>query len=634
LVGGRYRLDSVLGAGGMGVVWRAYDERLHRTVAVKEVRYPATVTPADRTELTDRAMREARSAAALDHPHIVAVYDVVDDDDRPWIVMRLVDGQALDQVVAQDGPLDPERTARLGRNLLDALDAAHAAGIVHRDVKPSNVLIGPDGSALLTDFSIAAAFGAGTLTQTGVLLGSPGYIAPERVRGGTTGPATDLFGLGATLYFAVEGRGPFDAAEPLAGLFAAATQPHPPPVRAAALTPLLDGLLIKDPADRMTSAQARILLEPPAPTIVVPADAVPAAVAPSSTLPDATLPDAGAPGSTVPDGPGVADPTVVLPGGGDPTVIVPPDDNWTPPDPPDPTEREQTGPEVSISVDIAAPTVELPPGPAVPPESEPPTVRTDPGVVVPATVELGQPRRRRRRLAVLLTITITVILAITIGIGDGASPSKGSTPPATTASRGFPALVAEPSTVASLEQSPISASPAATAADPTTGATSGSGGTVTNPGGGTVTNPSGGKPPAPAPRTPPTTVKPPAVAPTTAGPCACPPPNPPTTRSAALSLQTAGPVPPCGGQQKFSVTTSVTVSSGPAQISYTLYAYGSGAFYNGGGNTSGTTFTDSPKYFNVVVNGTANYTYYVVVKSPSQYTSGYYYLHVSCYNSY
>lgn len=256
VLAGRYRLDNVIGTGGMGTVWRGYDEMLYRPVAVKELHLPAQLSDAARAEAVGRAITEARYAARLQHPNIVAVYDIVEHDSRPWIVMQLVEGVSLYRYVQQYGPRPPAEAARIGLAMVDALSAAHAAGVVHRDVKPSNVLLGPRGEVLLTDFSIAFAVGSVTMTSTGVVLGSPGYVAPERVSGGRTGPAADLFGLGATLFFLVEGYGPFDNEDPLAGLLASATQPHPRFRNAGPLTPVIDGLLTKDPDQRMTAQAA------------------------------------------------------------------------------------------------------------------------------------------------------------------------------------------------------------------------------------------------------------------------------------------------------------------------------------------------------------------------------------------
>ena len=210
LVAGRYRLHSQIGRGAMGIVWRGRDELLDRDVAVKQVRIAAPGTDADDDNAYQRTLREAKTAARLSHPGVITVFDVVEDDDHPWIVMELVRARSLDQVVAEDGPLRPAEAASVGERLLSALSCAHAAGVVHRDVKPSNVLITPDGGAVLTDFGIATLEGDPSLTQAGMVVGTPGFTAPERVRGAPATPASDLWSLGATLYAAVEGRGPFD----------------------------------------------------------------------------------------------------------------------------------------------------------------------------------------------------------------------------------------------------------------------------------------------------------------------------------------------------------------------------------------------------------------------------------------
>ncbi|MFG1920306.1 protein kinase [Cryptosporangium sp. NPDC048952] len=260
-VDGRYRLDKAVGSGGMGVVWRAFDLRLGRVVAVKEVRFPSAMSDEERDALTKRAMLEAQSAGRLDHPNIVPVHDVILEGEQPFIIMRFVEGRSLDQTVSADGPLPDRVVARIGVQMLDALGAAHAADVIHRDVKPHNVLIQTDGTAQLTDFSIASVFGTETLTKTGALLGSPGYIAPERLMTGATTPGGDLFALGATLFFAAEGIGPFVAKETIVGLFASATQPHPRPKSAGPrLTQVIDGLLEKNPEERLDRSQARALL--------------------------------------------------------------------------------------------------------------------------------------------------------------------------------------------------------------------------------------------------------------------------------------------------------------------------------------------------------------------------------------
>ncbi|WP_433179344.1 serine/threonine-protein kinase [Actinoallomurus sp. CA-150999] len=256
-IAGRYRLLDSLGRGGMGIVWRARDEYLERDVAVKEILLPGNLDDATRAGLLERFVREARAAAHLDHPAIISVYDVVTEDDLPWIVMRLVRGRSLDQLVREDGPLLPDRVAAIGLQMLDALDTAHAAGILHRDVTPRNVLVGDDDRIVLTDFGIAAMEGATALTQTGALIGSPGYIAPERLRGRPSGPESDLWSLGAVLYFAVEGEPAYMAGEIPALIGMVLTEEPEPPAKAGPLAPILKGLLIKDPAARLSAENAR-----------------------------------------------------------------------------------------------------------------------------------------------------------------------------------------------------------------------------------------------------------------------------------------------------------------------------------------------------------------------------------------
>jgi N,N'-diacetylchitobiose transport system substrate-binding protein len=210
--------------------------------------------------VAQQALDEARRSAALDHSSIVKVFDVIVDGGEPWIVMQLVSGGSLEQSVTEHGRWPVDRVRGLAAALLDALAAAHAAGVLHRDVKPSNVLLTGSGQPLLTDFSIAKMIGVSADTTTGLLKGSAGYIAPERVMSASVGPEADLFGLGATLYFAVEGRAPFTTTDPIAGAIAAAGTPHARPTHAGPLTPLIDGLLAKSPRQRLTVAQAQAML--------------------------------------------------------------------------------------------------------------------------------------------------------------------------------------------------------------------------------------------------------------------------------------------------------------------------------------------------------------------------------------
>ena len=250
LVGGRYRLVRQIGRGGMAVVWQGRDELLNRDVAVKEVTPPDDLSPAKRAEIRERAMREARTAARLAHPSIVTVFDVVDDGGRPWIVMALLPSRTLADVLATSGPLAPAAAARLGAEVLDALRTAHAAGVLHRDVKPSNVMLADDGRAILTDFGIATVEEDPSITVTGMVMGSPGYMAPERARGERPTSASDLWSLGATLFAATEGEAPFRREGQLATLHAVASQPPPPAVHAGLLQPIIAGLLERDPARR------------------------------------------------------------------------------------------------------------------------------------------------------------------------------------------------------------------------------------------------------------------------------------------------------------------------------------------------------------------------------------------------
>ena len=242
--------------------------------------------------LRERTRREARAAARLDHPSAVTVYDVVEDGQAPFLVMELVDAPTLADVVRRDGPLSPQRAAQVGLDLLGALEAAHAQGIVHRDVKPSNVLVREDGRVVLTDFGIARSAGDSSITHTGLLLGSPAYIAPERAKGQEPGPASDLWSLGATLFTAVEGRPPFDGGEPMLTVTAVVTGEHAPYDAAGPLEPVLEGLLDKEPSTRLDAAQARRLLtavaEQPVTrptTKVLPAAADPPAAARTAAVP-------------------------------------------------------------------------------------------------------------------------------------------------------------------------------------------------------------------------------------------------------------------------------------------------------------------------------------------------------------
>ncbi|MGW0832860.1 protein kinase domain-containing protein [Streptomyces prunicolor] len=256
VIAGRYRLLSPLGEGGMGTVWRARDEVLQREVAVKEVRAPGGLASDDVERMYARLEREAWAAARVANRNVVTVYDVATEDGRPWIVMELVRGVSLADLLDAEGPLTPQRTAHIGAEVLAALRAAHDAGVLHRDVKPANVLMSNDGRVVLTDFGIAMVEGSSALTMTGEVIGSPEFLAPERALGRTPGPESDLWALGVLLYAAVEGHSPFRQNTPLSTLRAIVDEELPTPRLAGPLTPVIEGLLRKDPAERLSAEQA------------------------------------------------------------------------------------------------------------------------------------------------------------------------------------------------------------------------------------------------------------------------------------------------------------------------------------------------------------------------------------------
>ncbi len=279
VIAGRYRLLNLVGRGGMGRVWLARDEVLHREVAVKEVVPPAWLADDERDEVRLRTLREARTAARLNHPNVVRVYDVVQVEERPWIVMEYVLSRSLQTVLDTTGPVEPLRAAEIGLALLSALRAAHSAGVLHRDVKPQNVLVADDGRVMLTDFGLATFDGGdGLMTRPGMVLGSPQFVAPERAADGVSSVEADLWSLGATLHAAVEGRSPYARSTAMATLAALATSPPDPAPHAGPLRPVLDGLLIRDPRHRIRHDEAARRLEevtrttprPEPPTVVLP----------------------------------------------------------------------------------------------------------------------------------------------------------------------------------------------------------------------------------------------------------------------------------------------------------------------------------------------------------------------------
>ncbi|MGV2384518.1 MAG UNVERIFIED_CONTAM: serine/threonine protein kinase, partial [Thermobifida fusca] len=243
VLAGRYVLREPIGRGGVGTVWRATDLVLDREVAIKELRLPDDVTEDERNSLLRRTTREARVAGRLSHPNVVTVLDVVNEDGRPWIVMELVEARTLAEIIDIAGPLPYPRVAEIGLQLISALKAAHDEGIVHRDVKPENVMISEDGRVVLTDFGLAAWTGESALSSSGRIIGSPSYLPPERAKAGPVGPASDLWSLGATLYAAVEGHPPYGRKGYIAILRGDDVEEPPPAANAGPLAPVLAGLL-------------------------------------------------------------------------------------------------------------------------------------------------------------------------------------------------------------------------------------------------------------------------------------------------------------------------------------------------------------------------------------------------------
>ncbi|WP_439940213.1 serine/threonine-protein kinase [Streptomyces sp. BBFR115] len=261
VIAGRYRLEARIGRGGMGIVWRATDQLLARQVAVKELPFDETLSAEEARQQRDRTLREARAVAQLRHPHVIVVHDIVEQDERPYIVMELIDGGSLADRIATAGPVTADEAARIGVALLSALATAHAAGVLHRDIKPANVLLeAGTGRAVLTDFGIAQVAGATTLTETGSFVGSPEYTAPERMSGSGTGPQSDLWSLGALLCTALSGESPFRR-DSLGGILHAVVMDEiRPPVQAGPLLPVVRGLLERDPQRRLTAAEAEGML--------------------------------------------------------------------------------------------------------------------------------------------------------------------------------------------------------------------------------------------------------------------------------------------------------------------------------------------------------------------------------------
>jgi serine/threonine protein kinase len=450
VVADRYVRLERLGHGGFGVVWRAHDSLLQRDVAIKEIHFPEALGADERAALRERVLREARAAARLNHPGAVTVFDVVEEDDRPVIVMELVDAPTLDEVVERNGPLDVRRAAAIGLSALEALTAAHEHGIVHRDVKPANVMVHPTGRVQLADFGIASIIDDPKVTSSGQLAGSPSYMAPEQAGSRSAGPATDLWGLGATLYYAVEGRPPFEKDAAISTLASVVTDEPRRMERAGALAPLLSDLLVKDPARRPTAGDvARRLVEiadghaDPSPTAELDLTVAPAPTALAPTDPTPTPPQAA--GAAPPSAPAAA----ALPPPSPPPPAAAP-----PPSPP------AAGPPPSPPVATAPPPPAATPPPSPPqtdshppppPAAAPPAEPLRPPPPASASAGIGRPKARERRpmrgpltpasqlgvplafVAILLVVGLVILVGARANRANSGHPSGNGTPAATAA---------------------------------------------------------------------------------------------------------------------------------------------------------------------------------------------------------
>ncbi|GAA3350219.1 hypothetical protein GCM10020358_75280 [Amorphoplanes nipponensis] len=454
----------------MGRVWRATDVVLHREVAIKELVPPPGLTPDERREMRERSLREARAIARLNNINVVRVFDVLRTDADPWIVMEYVPSRSLQDILAADGPFAPVRAAEIGLGVLNALRAAHRAGVVHRDVKPGNVLIGEDGRVVLTDFGLATVPGDPNVTRTGLVLGSPAYIAPERARDGTAGPGADLWSLGATLYAAVEGASPFARPSAIATLAALATENPPPARNAGPLKPVLNGLLRKDPAHRINAEEAeRLLLRatgrrsklsfPMSPTMRRPGagrergssslpPVVPGVSASAPVVPGPRPPVTPARPQGTPITPARPQGTPITPARPQGTPIVPSRSQGTPPGPPVNPGQSPAGPPAGGRAPIFVPgkaSVGRPPAETPtrvdapkPPELDATKIENRFGTGTPSSPPPGVDTPAARRPALDATMrgsgsafgSITADEVAAHRKRPGAQPAPGSTPPA------------------------------------------------------------------------------------------------------------------------------------------------------------------------------------------------------------
>ncbi|WP_073488116.1 serine/threonine-protein kinase [Streptoalloteichus hindustanus] len=439
-VAGRYRLDHVIGRGAMGTVWSAHDEILRRRVAVKEVLLPPGIPDHEADELRERTLREARAIAVLSHPNVVTLHDVVQEHGEPFVVMELLPSRSLAALVRRLGRLSTEQAAAVGDAVAAALQAAHRAGITHRDIKPGNVLVGDDGRIKLTDFGIARNVAEATLTSKGLMLGSPAYIAPEIAAGEPVTPAADLWSLGATLFTAVEGEPPYDAdGNPVETVNEVVHGEVPRPTRAGPLEPVITGLMVKDPRRRISLGEARRLLHPllpdPGAQLFEPDDGEEPATGERGTIRGVPVgfpepaggpprrPPTGAPGAPGSANPSdisaaVTEPDLSAPLAADPGPLP-----FTPRLPTDPPTllTPDPGPlpfpaEPAAERDAPAPLAADPgPLPFAPRSAaaEPPTVlAADPGPLpFPAPPAGRTPSRGRRRAAVLALALVLFLLA-------------------------------------------------------------------------------------------------------------------------------------------------------------------------------------------------------------------------------
>lgn len=464
----------------MGRVWKARDEVLHRIVAIKELVPPPSLTDEERREMRERSLREARAIARLNHINVVRIFDVLRTDGDPWIVMEYVPSRSLQDTLTQQGPVSPARTVQIGLGVLAALRAAHKSGVMHRDVKPGNVLLGDDGRVVLTDFGLATVPGDPNVTRTGMVLGSPAYIAPERARDGTAGPEADLWSLGATLYAAVEGKSPYARPSAIATLAALATEPPPPPKNAGPLRPVLNGLLRKDPSDRITAEVAERLLRraggkrsqiiPLLPGVRRPGPNRPRERRAPSVLP-APRPASPRPDSAAatPPPPPAADPVVGSPADADPTAKVTVDAV--------PTAKVEPS---TTRVD-ADPTAKLD-GRAVPhtgadepkDEAAAPSLLSRPASSVPppAAPGIGAKRHATRRNLLIGAVVALLLLGLAVAVPQ-LTEDDNATIPGAAATGSASALTAAPASSAPGRPTPAGSTPPPPSVSPAPSGTAG-----------------------------------------------------------------------------------------------------------------------------------------------------------------